>query len=258
MLAAHQTGPEARLDGRVAIVTGGGTGIGRAAALALAAAGAHVLVTGRRRAPLAAVAAAHPRIELLVADARKEDAARQTVATAVDRWGRLDVLVNNAGVFVMLPLEQADAERVAGLLASNVVAPTLLARAALPHLERAGGAIVNVSSSTAQRPTAGAAHYAASKAALDHLTRSWALELAPRGVRVNGVAPGPTESEALAAAGLPPDTIEQIKRGEAARIPLGRRGTPEDISRWLLTLADPGSAWVTGQVITVDGGLTLT
>ncbi|MCZ7456624.1 SDR family NAD(P)-dependent oxidoreductase [Streptomyces sp. WMMC940] len=97
-----------------------------------------------------------------------------------------------------------------------------------------------------------------SKAAIEHLTRSWALELAPEGVRVNAVAPGPVESDALTAAGLPPAEVVQIKKAEAARIPLGRRGRPEEIAVWVLRLADPTTEWPTGQVLTVDGGLEVT
>ncbi|MFF5263601.1 SDR family NAD(P)-dependent oxidoreductase [Actinomadura viridis] len=103
----------------------------------------------------------------------------------------------------------------------------------------------------------GAAHYAASKAALEHLTRSWAVELAPERVRVNALAPGPTESEALSAAGLPDGVVEQIKQDESARVPLGRRGEPGEIATWILRLADPAATWLTGQVLTIDGGLEL-
>lgn len=251
------TAPWNTLQDRVAIVTGGGTGIGRAAALALAGTGAHVLVTGRREAALAQTAAGDPRIAAHVADVRDAGTAQETIAAALDRWGRLDVLVNNAGLLAAFPLGQATAAKVLDLFTTNVVGPTLLAAAAVPHLKEHGGCIINVSSAAAGRPAPGAAHYAASKAALDQLTRSWALELAPDRVRVNAVAPGPTESEALTAAGLPPQIIARIKQQETERIPLGRRGEPGDIARWILTLAEPDSSWMTGQVITVDGGLAL-
>jgi NAD(P)-dependent dehydrogenase (short-subunit alcohol dehydrogenase family) len=142
--------------------------------------------------------------------------------------------------------------------AVNVVAPSLLASTALPYLKASQGVIVNVSSTFGHRPAAGAGHYAASKAALEQLTRSWALELAPDGIRVNAVAPGPTESEALTAAGLPDAVIEQIKADEAARIPLGRRGEPAEAAQWILRLADPHTVWLTGQILTIDGGLELT
>lgn len=243
---------------QVVIVTGAGSGIGQATAIAFAQAGARVLGVGRRAEALALTEARHAEITCLSIDVRADDAAQRIVQTAVDRWGRLDVVVNNAGVTAMMPLADVTAERVNDMLATNVTAPSLLAAAALDHLRRSRGAIVNVSSTFGHRPLAGAAHYAASKAAVEQLTRSWALELAPDGIRVNAVAPGPTESEALAAAGLPEAAIAEIKDAEAARIPLGRRGDPSEVATWILRLADAHTAWLTGQVLTVDGGYELT
>ncbi|MEY9211517.1 SDR family oxidoreductase [Thermobifida halotolerans] len=253
MTGVHQD----HLTGRVAVVTGAGSGIGRATAVALADAGAHVLGVGRRPEALAATADLHPRITVHTADLRDPGAAAGVVDAAVRRWGRVDTLVNNAGVTAVMPLEDTDAARVEALFSLNVTAPSLLAAAALPHLRSSGGSIVNVSSTYGHRPLPGAAHYAASKAALESLTRTWAVELAGDGVRVNALAPGPTESEALAAAGLSDSEIERIRREEAARVPLGRRGQPHEIAVWILRLADPASTWLTGQVLTVDGGLEL-
>ena len=246
------------LTDQVVVLTGAGSGIGRACAAAFARAGAHVLGVGRRAEALATTAAQHPAITPFPADINEEGAPESIIQAAVDRWGRLDVLVNNAGVFAAMPLAQITVHRITELLATNLVAPSLLARAALPYLKAAHGAIVNVSSTFGHRPAPGAAHYGASKAALEQLTRSWALELAPDRIRVNGVAPGPTESEALTAAGLPDAVIAQIKAGEAARIPLGRRGDPAEVATWILRLADSHTTWLTGQILTVDGGLELT
>jgi NAD(P)-dependent dehydrogenase (short-subunit alcohol dehydrogenase family) len=250
--------PHEDLIGKVVIITGAGSGIGRATAHAFARAGAQVLGVGRRTDALEETAAEYSGIATHSADLRTPQAPQNVIDDATGRWGRLDVLVNNAGATKVMPLAHTTADGIDDLFSLNVTAPSLLARAALPHLRRTNGSIVNVSSTYGHRPLPGAAHYAASKAALEQLTRSWALELAPDGVRVNALAPGPTESQALTAAGLPAADIDEIKRDEAARVPLGRRGEPEEIAIWILRLADPATTWLTGQVLTLDGGLDLT
>ena len=247
------------LAGKVAIITGGGSGIGRAAALGFAAQGANVLITGRREAPLAEVAAAHSNITCFVADVGQPDDASRTIAQAVSLWGRLDVLVNNAGAGAILPLAEATADQIASIFSVNVVGPSLLAAAALPHLAQSKGAIINISSTFGHKATANLSHYAASKAALEHLTRCWALELASQGIRVNAIAAGPTESNALTGMmGLSPEAAAAIEAQEREHIPLKRRGVPDDLARWIVALAGPHSEWVTGQVIAVDGGLSAT
>jgi NAD(P)-dependent dehydrogenase (short-subunit alcohol dehydrogenase family) len=217
-----------------------------------------VLGVGRRKDALVETAAAHPRIVAHPVDLCAPDGPRQVIEAAVAHWGRVDVLVNNAGAAKMMTLADSSADEITRLFELNVTAPSLLARAALPHLRDAKGSIVNISSTYGHRPLPGAAHYAASKAAIEQLTRTWALELATDGIRVNAVAPGPTESGALAASGLPQATIDQVKAAEAAQVPLGRRGEPDEVATWILRLADPATTWLTGQILTVDGGLELT
>ncbi|WP_419664754.1 SDR family NAD(P)-dependent oxidoreductase [Streptomyces sp. 2-1] len=242
---------------RVAIVTGAGSGIGHATTVALAEAGARVLGVGRRKEALEQTARAHSNIEILPLDICAEGAAATVVTAAVERWGRLDLLVNNAGVTAVMPLAETDRSVITNLFELNVTAPSLLAHAALPHLRKSSGSIVNVSSTYGHRPMPGGAHYAATKSAMEQLTRSWALELAPEGIRVNAVAPGPTKTDVLAAAGLPDHTVDEMYTFERERIPTGRLGDPREVADWILRIADPRGTHVTGQVLTVDGGLEL-
>ena len=243
---------------KVMIITGGSSGIGRAAALRFANQGDKMLITGRRAGPVEQTVAEHKNIAGIVANTASAEDAGRTIATAVDKWGRVDALVNNAGAGAILPLSDATADRIIDIFSVNVLGPSLLARAALPHLKATQGTIINISSTFGHRPAAGLSHYAASKAALEHLTRCWALELAPLGIRVNAVAAGPTESGALTGMmGLSAEQAEAVKEDERARIPLGRRGVPDDIAEWIIQLAGPASQWLTGQVLAVDGGLGL-
>lgn len=245
-------------DGKVVLITGGGAGIGRAAALAFAERGARVIVTGRRIEPLQALAASHGNIGFCVADAANEDDAARTIQDTVDRYGGLDVLVNNAGAGAILPLSEASAERVDQIFRVNVFGPSLLARAAFPHLQRTRGNIVNISSTFGHKAAPALSHYAASKAALEHMTRCWALELAPAGIRVNAIAAGPTETDFLIQRmGLSTEQAERVKADERGRIPLARRGEPLDVARWIVAIASPAAAWITGQIFTVDGGLNI-
>ena len=248
-----------QFDHTVILITGAGAGIGRAAALRFAAHGAQVVVTCRRAEPLRALAESHANISYIVADAADPASAPATIASVIDRFGRLDVLVNNAGAGAILPLADASAQQIAHIFAVNVFGPSLLATAALPHLKATRGSIVNVSSTFGHKAAAALSHYAASKAALEHMTRCWALELAADGVRVNAVAAGPTETDFLVERmGLSNAQAEAVKADERARIPLGRRGTPDEVAHWIVELASNAGAWITGQTVTVDGGLDAT
>lgn len=245
------------MQDRVVIVTGGGTGIGRAAAIQFAHAGAYVAVVGRRAAPLEETARLSDRIVAVQADVLIDAERDRLVQVVTSRWERIDVLVNNAGMFVQRALDAIDPQMVNSLFATNVLGPSLLSQAVLPFLKESRGSIVNVSSTFGHKAAPLISHYAASKAALEHLTRCWALELAPDKVRVNAIAPGPTETDILERSGLPAAVIGQIKKEEAERVPLGRRGTSEDVAAWIVSLANPAASWVTGQVIAVDGGLSI-
>jgi NAD(P)-dependent dehydrogenase (short-subunit alcohol dehydrogenase family) len=157
-----------------------------------------------------------------------------------------------------MPLTDVSAKRIIDIFAVNVLGPSLLAKESLPYLKETKGSIINISSTYGSKAGAALSHYGASKAALEYLTRCWALELAPMRIRVNAVAVGPTETGALEGMmGLSTEQAEAVKQQERERIPLGRRGHPNDISRWIISLADPAADWITGQVLAVDGGLGL-
>lgn len=243
---------------KVAIITGGGGGIGLAAARLLSAKGAKVLITGRQLAPLEEIAASDPNIKAFAADVSDPDSASRTVAAALEHWGRIDIIVNNAGGGVIQPLADVSAKSIQDILAINVAGPTMLAAAAIPHLEETKGSIINMSSTYGSKAAANLSLYAASKAAVEHLTRCWALELAPKGIRVNAVASGPVETAFLRdRMKLTDEQIHNVKEQERQMIPLGRRGEPDDVAQWIVQLTDSQQGWITGQIIGVDGGLVI-
>jgi NAD(P)-dependent dehydrogenase (short-subunit alcohol dehydrogenase family) len=245
-------------SGKVVLVTGANSGIGESAAIAFLEAGGAVYGMARREAAFAEARHRHPKIRWVLADVRDASAVRRAVGGILEKEGRLDVLVNNAGAFRPGPLEGTRAEDIALQFETNVYGLTYTTQAALPALCGAKGTIVNVSSAAGHKPGPGYSLYAATKAAVESLTVSWALELAPKGVRVNAIAPGPVETQAFANAGLPPEAIAGLKAGITKSLPLGRMAQPAEIARWIVAIADPASAWVTGQVLSIDGGMSLT
>jgi NAD(P)-dependent dehydrogenase (short-subunit alcohol dehydrogenase family) len=242
----------AELSGSTALVTGGTSGIGRATAVALAALGAHVVLSGRDAGRggqvVETIRAAGGKADFVAADLTDAASARALADRARELGGQVDVLVNNAGIFPTGPTPdtaEADFDRV---YATNVKAPYFLVAALAPDMvSRGHGAIVNVSTMVAARGMTGMALYGSSKAAVELMTKAWAAEFGPSGVRVNAISPGPTRTEGTAAFG---DGLDEL----AAAGPAGRVAAPEEIAAAIAFLVTAESSFVQGAVLPVDGG----
>ncbi|WP_269858798.1 SDR family NAD(P)-dependent oxidoreductase [Streptomyces sp. RPT161] len=243
------------LTGRVALVTGATSGIGAATAALLAERGAHVLVAGRDAtrggAVVTAIRERGGKADFVAADLRAADAVRRLAREASELGGgRVDILVNNAGVYPGGPTEEATPTEVDAVYDLNVKAPFYLVGALAPAMaEGGGGAIVNVSTMAADYGISGLALYGSSKAALNQLTRAWAAEYGPRGVRVNTVVPGPTRTEGM-------EGMSEAMDAVAAQAPAGRAAEPEEIAEAIAYLASDAASFVQGAHLAVDGGRT--
>jgi NAD(P)-dependent dehydrogenase (short-subunit alcohol dehydrogenase family) len=248
-----------QLDGRTALVTGSTSGIGRGIAVALAGAGAHVVVTGRNRdrgeEVAASIRAAGGVANFIAADlASADDAHALATATLEVTGGRLDVLVNNAGIFPGTATLGLEDETFSQVVDTNVRAPFFLTQALLPTmLARGSGVVINVGSWVASVGISAGTLYAASKAMLEALTRGWASEFGSQGIRVNTITPG------LVASDPDPDSPANARRhAMAERMPAGRAATIDDIAQAALFLASDASSYLHGTSLVVDGGALAT
>lgn len=253
---------QAELEGRVALVTGGSSGIGRATAKKLAALGARVAITGRRVGPLdevlAEIRALGGEAMAIPGDVRDGAHAAAAVAQVVEGLGGLTILVNNAGVIGAAPIEDTPDEEWDRIVDIDLKGPFLFARAAIPHLKGVkGAAIVNVSSVTGRRPYPGVGPYCVAKAGVDMLTQVLALELAPHGVRVNAINPGVVVTNLHTATGTVTDYDAFLERCKETH-PLGWVGEPEDAAELIAFLASDRARWITGGLHPLDGGRALT
>jgi 7-alpha-hydroxysteroid dehydrogenase len=243
-----------RLDGKVAVVTGAGRGIGTATALALAEAGADVLLSARTEEQLQDVAKQvvdrGRRALVVAADLADLDAVAGLADQAVEGLGRLDIVVNNVGGTMPREFHKTSTRFLEEAFHFNVSTAHALTRAALRHLLREGGSVVNISSVMGRVPGRGFVAYGTAKAALAHWTRLAAADLAPR-VRVNAIAVGSVATSALQIV----TETDELREAMEAATPLRRIGDPDEIAATVLFLASPAGAYVTGKVFEVDGGL---
>jgi 3-oxoacyl-[acyl-carrier protein] reductase len=241
-------------EGQVAVITGGGTGIGLAVARELATLGAEVAICGRRKEPLehAGESLRRDGLEAFEAtcDIRDPDAVKAFVQAVLDRFGRIDVLVNNAGVTRDNLALRMKTEDWRAVIETNLTGAFLCTKECLRHMVRArAGVVVNVSSVVGSLGNAGQANYCASKAGLEGMTRSLAREYANRGIRVNAVAPGFVLTDMTEALGA------KAREELLAQIPAARLGSPEDIAEAIAFLASDRASYITGHVLHVNGGM---
>lgn len=250
-----------RLAGKVTLITGAGTGIGRACALLFAREGARVALAGRRHETLEQVVGeiegAGGEAAAVVCDVTRSADVEKMIGAVVERFGRLDVLVNNAGAVLAANAEQTTEEQFDHLIAVNLKGTFLVSRAALSAMRQAGkGSIVNIGSILGIVGLRDRTAYCAAKGGVTSLTKAMALDHAAEGIRVNCICPSIVETELLAKAFSAHPDPQALRRQRVATIPLGRMGQPEDVARLALFLASDESSWITGAALPLDGGLT--
>src|SRR5947207_9869396 len=241
---------------QVVLITGGLTGIGRAAAIAFAKKGAKVVVSGRKadagQALVGELRSLGAEAEFIQADVRKEDDVRALVDKTVARFGRLDIAVNNAGTEGQVgPITDQTAESYAATFDTNVLGVILSMKYEVRVMQGQGsGSIINISSTYGHEGAAGASVYVGSKHAVEGITKSVALEIAKSGIRVNGVAPGPTDTGMLTRFTSTPENKAALVTG----VPMGRLGLSEELANAIVFVASDEASYITGHILNVDGG----
>jgi NAD(P)-dependent dehydrogenase (short-subunit alcohol dehydrogenase family) len=245
-----------KLEGKVAVITGGSSGIGLATAKRFAQEGAHVVITGRREKELVEAAAAiGANVTTIVGDVAQLDDLDRLYAVVEEKHGHIDILFANAGAGTVAPLEVASEAHFDQTFDVNVKGLFFTVQKALPLLKDVGSIILTSSVSNIMGLPAFSA-YAASKAAVRSFARAWTLELKDRNIRVNSLSPGPIDTPALATTtGLTPEQAEQAAAQFSSQIPMGRRGEPEEIAAAVAFLASDESSFITGIDLAVDGGM---
>lgn len=243
-----------KFKGKVAIVTGGGAGIGEEIAINLAEQGAKVVILGRKEAPLQAVAQKHEAISYKVADVSVSAQLEAVIQYVQETFGRLDIIVNNAGMAPVTPLDKQTMDEVEQVFGVNVYGVIDLSRQALPLLKESKGTIINIGSAVAANPPANMSLYAASKAAVVTLTKVWAKELAGAGIRVNSVSVGPIWTSIYEKTNLSEAEKKAHEDNINRMVPLGRFGSVKEVAAVVSFLASDDASYVTGADYAVDGG----
>lgn len=243
------------LFNKTAIVTGGGSGIGRAIAVRLAKDGAHVMIVGRTKSSLKETASLDEKISYVVGDMTKTETIEKVMAAVKEKFGRLDILVNNAGWCPVQPITEITIEDYDKAFSLDVRALVEMTIHALPMILESKGSIINLSSVGASHCAPNLSMYVGAKAAVENFTRTWALELAKDGVRVNAIAPGAIRTNIWNETDLSPEDAKKHEEGIAASIPVGHFGAPEEVANMAAFLVSDEASYISGGVFPVDGAM---
>uniref|UniRef100_A0AC34R6Y2 Uncharacterized protein n=1 Tax=Panagrolaimus sp. JU765 TaxID=591449 RepID=A0AC34R6Y2_9BILA len=249
-------------SGKVVIVTGSSAGIGQATAVLFAKNGASVTIHGRSEEKLKETVkliekagGSSSKVLMILGEITDKTVQANLINKTIEKFGKLDVLVNNAGIARKSGSEARDLDNLDYVLDVNLKAPIALTELAIPHLEKTKGNVVNVSSVAGQKAVTDFPFYSITKAGLDHFAINYAALLAAKGIRVNNLSPGLTITEFASRHGIPPQMLETIMKQYVSVIPLQRAGTSEEMAEFIAFIASDKASYMTGQIIAVDGGI---